>query len=116
VASHAPGVASWAAERGADFFDISSGGLVGHQSFVAGPGYQAGFASHVRDGAGVPVSAVGMITDAAQAERVLAAGDADAIMAGREWLRDPHFALRAASELGADIDYWPKQYLRARAA
>ena len=70
----------------------------------------------MRDGAGVPVSAVGMITDAAQAERVLAAGDADAIMAGREWLRDPHFALRAASELGAEIDYWPKQYLRARAA
>ena len=49
-------------------------------------------------------------------EQVLAAGDADAVMAGREWLRDPHFALRAASELGARIDYWPKQYLRARAA
>jgi 2,4-dienoyl-CoA reductase-like NADH-dependent reductase (Old Yellow Enzyme family) len=55
-----------------------------------------------------------MIDDAAQAEQVLVSGEADAVMAGREWLRDPHYALRAASELGADIDYWPKQYLRAR--
>jgi 2,4-dienoyl-CoA reductase-like NADH-dependent reductase (Old Yellow Enzyme family) len=83
---------------------------------VAGPGYQVGFASAVRRGAGVPVSAVGIITDAGQAERVLAEGDADAIMAGREWLRDPHFALRAAAELGQEIGYWPKQYLRARPA
>ena len=64
----------------------------------------------------MPVSAVGLITDAAQAEQMLAAGDADAVMAGREWLRDPHFALRAASELGADVDYWPLQYVRARPA
>ncbi|MCR2764674.1 NADH:flavin oxidoreductase/NADH oxidase [Microbacterium sp. zg.B48] len=109
-------VAAWAAERGADFFDISSGGLVAHQKVLTAPGYQVGFAAHVRRGAGVPVSAVGLITDAAQAEDVLTAGDADAVMAGREWLRDPHFALRAASELGVEIDYWPKQYLRARAA
>ncbi len=109
-------VARWAADRGADFFDISSGGLVPHQSIATGPGYQVGFASAVRDGAGVPVSAVGLISDAAQAEQVLQAGDADAVMAGREWLRDPHFALRAASELGDHIDYWPAQYLRARPA
>jgi len=109
-------VAGWASERGVDLFDISSGGLVAHQKIVAGPGYQVGFASEVRRGAGVAVSAVGIITDAEQAERVLAEGDADAIMAGREWLRDPHFALRAAAELGEDIDYWPKQYLRARPA
>ncbi|MET0736618.1 MAG: NADH:flavin oxidoreductase/NADH oxidase [Microbacterium sp.] len=109
-------VARWASERGADFFDISSGGLVAHQNIVAGPGYQVGFAAAVRREAGVPVSAVGLITEAAQAEQLLAAGDADAVFAGREWLRDPHFALRAASELGADVDYWPKQYVRARPA
>ena len=90
-------VARWAAERGADFFDISSGGLVAHQQLTTGPGYQVALAAHVRRVAGVPVSAVGMIDDAAQAERVLAGGDADAVMAGREWLRDPHYALRAAS-------------------
>ena len=107
-------VARWATERGADFFDVSSGGLVAHQNVLTGPGYQVGFAAHIRRDAGVPVSAVGLISEAAQAEEVLTAGDADAVMAGREWLRDPHFALRAAGELGADIDYWPKQYLRAR--
>jgi 2,4-dienoyl-CoA reductase-like NADH-dependent reductase (Old Yellow Enzyme family) len=107
-------VARWAADRGADFFDISSGGLVAHQKLTVGPGYQVALAAHVRRVAGVPLSAVGMIDDAAQAEQVLATGDADAVMAGREWLRDPHYALRAAGELGADIDYWPKQYVRAR--
>lgn len=107
-------VAGWASECGADFFDISSGGLVAHQRITTGPGYQVDLAARVRREAGVPVSAVGMIDDAAHAERILAAGEADAIMAGREWLRDPHYGLRAADELGADIDYWPKQYLRAR--
>ena len=107
-------VARWAAEHGADFFDISSGGLVAHQQLTTGPGYQVALAAHVRRVAGVPVSAVGMIDDAAHAERVLAGGDADAVMAGREWLRDPHYALRAATELGEEIDYWPAQYVRAR--
>ncbi|WP_029146304.1 NADH:flavin oxidoreductase/NADH oxidase [Microbacterium luticocti] len=107
-------VARMAAQHGADMFDISSGGLVAHQRITVGPGYQVGYAARVRREAGVAVSAVGMIDDAAQAEQILAAGNADAIMAGREWLRDPHFALRAAGELGVDIDYWPAQYLRAR--
>ena len=107
-------VAGWAAQRGADFFDISSGGLVAHQQLTTGPGYQVDLAARVRREAGVPVNAVGMIDDAAHAERVIAEDAADAVMAGREWLRDPHYALRAATELGADIDYWPKQYLRAR--
>ena len=107
-------VAAWAAQRGAVFIDISSGGLVAHQQVIAGPGYQVPFAREVRELAGVPVSAVGMITTGAQAEEVLASGAADAVMAAREWLRDPHFALRAATELDVDIDYWPAQYERAR--
>lgn len=107
-------VATWAAERGADFFDISSGGLVAHQRIPVGPGYQVHLAARVREATGLPVSAVGMIDDAEHAERVLAEGSADAVMAGREWLRDPHYGLRASAELGADIDYWPPQYARAR--
>jgi 2,4-dienoyl-CoA reductase-like NADH-dependent reductase (Old Yellow Enzyme family) len=113
-AEHTVQVARWAAEHGADFFDISSGGLVAHQQLTTGPGYQVELAARVRREAGVPVNAVGMIDDAAHAERVVAEGAADAVMAGREWLRDPHYALRAATELGAEIDYWPAQYLRAR--
>lgn len=109
-------VARWAADRGADLFDISGGGLVAHQQIEVGPGYQVPLAAQVRREAGVAVGAVGLITSAAQAEQILVDGDADVILAGREWLRDPHFGLRAATDLGADIDYWPAQYLRARPA
>lgn len=108
-------VATWAAAAGADFFDISSGGLVAHQSITTGPGYQVALAAEVRAATGLPVSAVGEITSGPQAEEILAAGDADIILAGREWLRDPHFALRAATELGEPNSApWPPQYQRAR--
>lgn len=107
-------VARWAAEHGADLFDVSSGGLVAHQRIPVSAGYQVGFARAVRRETGALVSAVGLIVDGAQAEEVLEAGDADAVMAGREWMRDPHFALRAATELGVEVPYWPAPYRMAR--
>ncbi|MFS0911328.1 NADH:flavin oxidoreductase/NADH oxidase [Microbacterium sp. 179-I 3D2 NHS] len=113
TAEEAAVVGDWAAQHGADFIDVSSGGLVAHQRIETFPGYQVPLAETVRQGGRIPVSAVGLITAAEQAEQVLADGAADAIFAGREWLRDPHFALRAAHELGADAD-WPPQYERAR--
>lgn len=106
-------VGAWATEHGADLIDVSSGGLVAHQRIAVSPGYQVPLAETVRQGGRIPVSAVGLITAAAQAEQVLVDGAADAIFAGREWLRDPHFALRAAHELGAEVA-WPPQYDRAR--
>ena len=106
-------VSAWATEHGADLIDVSSGGLVAHQQISVFPGYQVPLAETVRQGGRIPVTAVGLITAAEQAEQVLADGAADAIFAGREWLRDPHFALRAAHELGAEI-IWPPQYERAR--
>ncbi|PRB64837.1 NADH:flavin oxidoreductase/NADH oxidase [Microbacterium sp. MYb45] len=105
-------VGDWAAQHGADLIDVSSGGLVAHQRIDVFPGYQVPLAERVRQGGRIPVSAVGLITASAQAEQVLADGAADVIFAGREWLRDPHFALRAAHELGAEIA-WPPQYERA---
>ena len=105
-------VGEWAADRSADLIDVSSGGLVAHQQIAVFPGYQVPLAESVRQGGRIPVSAVGLITAAEQAEQVLADGAADAIFAGREWLRDPHFALRAAHELGAEVA-WPPQYDRA---
>lgn len=113
TADEAAEVASWAIEHGADFIDVSSGGLVAHQQIDVHPGYQVPLAEIVRQRGQVPVSAVGLITHAAQAEQVLAAGSADAVFVGREWLRDPHFGLRAAHELGVQAT-WPPQYLRAR--
>ncbi|MXS74875.1 oxidoreductase [Microbacterium sp. CSI-V] len=105
-----------AAERvaaaGADLIDVSSGGLVPHQSIQPGPGYQVPLAEKVRRKTGLLVAAVGMIDDAHLAESVVAEGRADAVLSAREWLRDPHYALRAAVELGAELPA-PAQYLRA---
>jgi 2,4-dienoyl-CoA reductase-like NADH-dependent reductase (Old Yellow Enzyme family) len=107
-------VAGWARDAGADLFDISSGGLVSGVRIPLGPGYQVPFAEFVRESADVPVNAVGLITDAAQAQQIVTSGQADAVMLGREMMRDPHFALRAARELGVELDYWPAPYRRAR--
>jgi len=104
-------VASWARDKGADLFDISSGGLVTGVNIPTGPGYQVQFAASAKSGSGSLVSAVGQITQAAQAEAIVASGTVDVVMAGREFLRDPHFALRAAHELGVEVD-WPNQYSR----
>lgn len=106
-------VAGWAQEVGADFFDISSGGIQAGIRIPLQPGYQVPFAEHVRRSAEVDVSAVGLITTPQQAADIVANGSADAVMLAREILRDPHFPLRAAHELGVTIDYWPPQYLRA---
>lgn len=100
-------VAAWAAERGADFFDISSGGLVRDIFISVFPGYQVPLTETVRRLGDVAASAVGKITTAAQAEQILQEGRAEAVFAAREFTRDPHFALRAAHELGAQIDYTP---------
>ena len=107
-------VAGWARDAGADLFDLSSGGLVAGARIPVGPGYQVPFAEQVRDGAGVEVNAVGLITSAQQADDIIRTGKADAVMIGREIMRDPHFPLRAAHELGVELDYWPPQYRRAQ--
>jgi 2,4-dienoyl-CoA reductase-like NADH-dependent reductase (Old Yellow Enzyme family) len=106
-------VAGWARAAGADFFDISSGGNVA-ATIPLKPGYQVPFAEYVRSTADVPTSAVGLITDPHQAEEIVSSGKADVVMLARELLRDPHWPLRAAHELGVELDYWPAQYLRAR--
>jgi 2,4-dienoyl-CoA reductase-like NADH-dependent reductase (Old Yellow Enzyme family) len=107
-------VAGWAAEAGADFFDISSGGNVTGVTIPSGPGYQVPLAAYVHESADVDVAAVGLITTAQQASDIVTSGRAQAVLLGREMMRDPHFALRAAHELGVELDYWPQQYLRAR--
>jgi 2,4-dienoyl-CoA reductase-like NADH-dependent reductase (Old Yellow Enzyme family) len=106
-------VASLAQDHGADFFDISSGGLIRDIFISTFPGYQVGLTETVRRLGGVRAAAVGKITTARQAEDILAEDRADAIFLGRELTRDPHFALRAASELGVDIDYVPLSFRAA---
>ncbi len=105
-------LAKEAASLGVDLVDCSCGGNV-LTSIPVGPGYQVPFAERVRRDAGVPTGAVGLITEPAQAEQVLAEGRADVVLLARELLRDPHWPLRAAAELGAGVP-WPVQYERAR--
>ncbi|WP_209519149.1 MULTISPECIES: NADH:flavin oxidoreductase/NADH oxidase [unclassified Frigoribacterium] len=106
-------VAAWSREAGADFFDISTGGLVAGVSIPVGLGYQVRFAEHVRRQADVETGAVGLIVSARQADEVISSGRADVVLMAREFLRDPHFPLRAAAELGVELDYVPAQYQRA---
>jgi len=107
-------VARWAAEHGADLADVSTGGNAAKAPIPVGPGYQVPFASAIRRDAGIGTIAVGMISEAFQAEQIVATGQADVVMVGREFLRDPSFPLRAAVELGVSVDYEPQQYHRAR--
>ncbi|MGZ4499301.1 MAG: NADH:flavin oxidoreductase/NADH oxidase [Nocardioidaceae bacterium] len=97
---------------GVDLVDVSSGGNVADAQIPVGPGDQVQFARRVREEAGVASGAVGLITEAKQAEEIVAEGAADVVLLARALLRDPHWALRAAHELGATVD-WPKQYERA---
>ena len=106
-------VAIWAREAGADLFDISSGGLVTGVKIPTGPGYQVDYSKSTSQATNATVSAVGQITSAEQAEAILQSGQVDVIMAARQFLRDPYFPLRAAHELGVEIE-WPVQYERGR--
>jgi len=94
---------------GVDLMDITTGGLVPHARIPVGPGYQVPFAEAVRKRADMPVSAVGMITEPRQAEEIVASGQADMVMLGRQMLREPYFALNAAQALGGEAK-WPTQY------
>lgn len=108
-------LAAMLAERGVDLVDCSSGGLSPDQQVPLAPGYQVPFAERIRREAGVPTGAVGLITDASQAEAILERGQADVVLLARQFLRDPYFPLHAAAELGVpDAVRWPPQYLRAR--
>lgn len=89
--------------HGVDLLDVSTGGLAPHVKIPVGPGYQVPFAARVKDETSLPVAAVGLITEPEQAEKILANGEADAVLLGRELLRDPYWARRAAAELGAEV-------------
>ncbi|MCK7621751.1 NADH:flavin oxidoreductase/NADH oxidase [Streptomyces sp. RS10V-4] len=96
-------------EHGVDLLDVSTGGNAPKARIPTGPGYQVPFAERVRVETGLPVGAVGLITEARQAEKVIENGQADAVLIGRELLRNPYFARHAARELGGEAAE-PAQY------
>jgi 2,4-dienoyl-CoA reductase-like NADH-dependent reductase (Old Yellow Enzyme family) len=103
------------AKLGVDLIDVSSGGAVAQQKIDVRPGYQVPFAERIKAEAKVHTGAVGLITEAEQADAIVREGKADIVLLAREMLRDPYWPLRAASELGVDVA-WPVQYERAKRA
>jgi 2,4-dienoyl-CoA reductase-like NADH-dependent reductase (Old Yellow Enzyme family) len=99
-------------EHCVDLVDASSGGLVADAKVPVAAGYQVGFASRIRREAGIATAAVGLITEPAQANAIIADGEADLVFLARAMLRDPYWPVHAAAALGEQAS-WPKQYLRA---
>jgi 2,4-dienoyl-CoA reductase-like NADH-dependent reductase (Old Yellow Enzyme family) len=100
-------------ERGCDFIHVSSGGVSPRQKIPIGPGYQVALAAAMRRDTGLPTIAVGLLTEAAQAEAIVAEGRADLVALARGMLYDPRWPWHAAAELGARVSA-PPQYWRAQ--
>ncbi|CQR65459.1 NADH:flavin oxidoreductase/NADH oxidase [Streptomyces leeuwenhoekii] len=98
--------------HGVDLLDVSTGGNASGVRIPTGPGYQVPFAARVKAETTLPVAAVGLITETRQAEKILANGEADAVLLGRELLRNPSWARHAARELGGEV-HVPDQYHRS---
>ena len=107
-------LAGWMKEEGVDMIDCSSGGNSANQDLDPFPGYQVPFAARIRKEVEILTGAVGLITGASQAEQTLRSMDADAILLGRELLRNPYWPLKARDELDGSDDLWPPQYVRSR--
>lgn len=97
---------------GIDFLDVSTGGNVSDVKIPVGPNYQVAFANKIKKEVQIPTGAVGLITDALQAEKILQEDAADAILIGRALLRDPYWAINASTKLEGKT-FIPIQYLRA---
>jgi len=99
-------------EEGVDLVDVSTGGNHPAQQIPAGPGYQVHHCETIRREAGIATAAVGLITEPAQADQIIRAGQGDLVLLAREFLRDPYWPLHAAEALRQQIT-WPVQYARA---
>lgn len=99
--------------RGCAAIHVSSGGVSPEQKIPLSEGYQVPFASRIKQEVGIPVIAVGLITEPDYAESVIAKGEADAVALARAMLYDPHWPWHAAAKLGAKVTA-PKQYFRSQ--
>ena len=100
-------------KRGVDWIDASSGGVSPLQKIPLSPGYQVPFAQAIREATGVTTMAVGLITEAKQAEDIVASGKADMVALARAMLYDPRWGWHAAAELGGQVEA-PPQYWRSQ--
>jgi NADPH2 dehydrogenase len=100
-------------KRGVDWIDASSGGVSPLQKIPLGPGYQVPLAQGIKEATGVTTMAVGLITEAKQAEEIVASGKADMVALARGMLYDPRWGWHAAAELGGQVEA-PPQYWRSQ--
>jgi NADPH2 dehydrogenase len=100
-------------KRGVDWIDASSGGVSPLQKIPLGPGYQVPLAQGIKEATGVTTMAVGLITEAKQAEDIVASGKADMVALARAMLYDPRWGWHAAAELGGQVEA-PPQYWRSQ--
>ena len=100
-------------QRDCAFIHVSSGGVSPLQQITLGPGYQVPLADRIRRETGLPTIAVGLITEAHQAEAVISEGHADMVALARGILYDPRWPWHAAAALGAQVEA-PRQYLRCQ--
>jgi 2,4-dienoyl-CoA reductase-like NADH-dependent reductase (Old Yellow Enzyme family) len=99
--------------RGADFIHVSSGGVSPLQKIPLGPGYQIHFAKRIKSEVGLPTIGVGLITEPAHAESIIASGQADVVALARAMLYDPRWPWHAAAVLNAQVAA-PPQYWRSQ--
>jgi 2,4-dienoyl-CoA reductase-like NADH-dependent reductase (Old Yellow Enzyme family) len=99
-------------QRNVDWIDVSSGGISPLQKIPLSPGYQVPFAEAIRKATGLNTASVGLITDARQAETIVASGQADLVALARGMLYDPRWPWHAAAELGGTVEA-PPPYWRA---
>ena len=99
------------AQRDCAFIHVSSGGLTPLQSIPVAPGFQVPFAERIRRESGLLTLAVGLITEAEQAQAIVAEGRADMVALARALLYDPRWPWHAAAKLGAQVEAAP-QYWR----
>ena len=98
--------------EGVDIIDVSTGAVVNVPIDVFA-GYQVSYADAIKKAVDIPVIAGGLISSPEMAEEILKNNRADLIFLGRQLLREPYWPLRAAFELGVDLEY-PHQYERGR--
>jgi anthraniloyl-CoA monooxygenase len=99
---------------GADCIDVSSGQTTRAAKPVYGRMYQTPFADRIRNEVGIKTIAVGAITDADQANSIIAAGRADLCAIARPHLADPAWTLHEAAKLQSRDIVWPRPYESGR--
>ncbi len=96
-----------------DLVDVSSGGNIHGAKISVFDGYQVPFSSQVKNEADIKTGAVGLITTAQQAEKILEKHEADLIFVARAILRNPYMAVQGSFEMNKE-NFFPHQYLRAK--